>query len=545
MQLLLSLFLCTARAVKVAVLIDQPCTKSGFSKLGCAGATKLQAKFPNDDVQAHAKTSVDCTAWATPGNVSAHKIVMMVGFNYEACSQQAAAAAPNTWIVGIDFCPDGVDKKYPNFVCAVFAESQPAYVAGYLAGLVSKTKVMGVIGGVPVPPVQRLFNGFTLGVKASCPSCHVQGAYVNSFFNPANAEGVATHLVNDMNADVVYGCGGGTGSVAIKKAAELGAYAVGVDVDEFETTFAGAAANVQELVLTSVLKKIDVSVTIAGQLLKDAPVGQPVKGLTGNTLTLDYKNGAVGTADCHLACAVVGLENQDEVLRIESQLSANVLSVPIGGFGWSVPLSPSSAVKNTFHETPMIAKPPAARVQSAVSTFNAWLVDFVVFFGGRDLSNTYNDLWLYNIQAGMWLNGQHGMNKGTPPPALAKSCAVSFDLTTYIFGGRTAAGSQSDVVYAYTYQPTFFGFADAMSPNIIHTWSNRTSAGSVPLPVEGPGCAKLNASCAIAFGGRETLAEVSTVRRFCVDGTHAHWSEISTTGSTKPAAREMMGVTVV
>ena len=91
-----------------------------------------------------------------------------------------------------------------------------------------------------------------------------------------------------------------------------------------------------------------------------------------------------------------------------------------------------------------------------------WHLKSGIFFGGKDLSTTYNDVWLYNIQAAMWINGDYGMTTGTPPPAMAKSCAMSFGQTTYIFGGRSATGSQSNIVSQL--QSAIFTFLYAAPP---------------------------------------------------------------------------------
>ena len=103
----------------------------------------------------------------------------MVGFEYEACSLTVAESVKNSWTFIIDACPEGA-SKHPNLICVEYASLQPSFVAGYLAGLVTRSKVTGIVGGVPVPNVQKMFNGFSLGVKASCPDCRAEGVHVNS-----------------------------------------------------------------------------------------------------------------------------------------------------------------------------------------------------------------------------------------------------------------------------------------------------------------------------------------------------------------------------
>jgi len=49
-------------------------------------------------------------------------------------------------------------------------------------------------------------------MEASCTDCQIESKSVNSLLRPTNAHSVATHLVDEMKADVVYGCGGGAGA---------------------------------------------------------------------------------------------------------------------------------------------------------------------------------------------------------------------------------------------------------------------------------------------------------------------------------------------
>ena len=82
-----------------------------------------------------------------------------------------------------------------------------------------------------------------------------------------------------------------------KKAAELGTYVIGVDFNEFDTTFAGVPVAEKKLLLTSVLKSVGVSVELEIQHARAPKPGRSVAGFSGNTLVLDYTNGAVGFAD--------------------------------------------------------------------------------------------------------------------------------------------------------------------------------------------------------------------------------------------------------
>lgn len=80
---------------------------------------------------------------------------------------------------------------------------EPAYLSGLLAGSLSKTGKVGVVGGYPVPEVNRIVNAFSQGVKEVNPKAEVLVTFLNSWFDPAAAKEAALAQV-DAGADVLF-----------------------------------------------------------------------------------------------------------------------------------------------------------------------------------------------------------------------------------------------------------------------------------------------------------------------------------------------------
>ena len=80
---------------------------------------------------------------------------------------------------------------------------EPAYLCGMLAAGLSKTHVLGVVGAMPIPEVNRLVNAFIAGAKLVDPNTKVLVSFINSFFDPAAAKEAALALI-DNKADVLY-----------------------------------------------------------------------------------------------------------------------------------------------------------------------------------------------------------------------------------------------------------------------------------------------------------------------------------------------------
>ena len=91
----------------------------------------------------------------------------------------------------------------PNF--SVFDNwiHEPAYLSGMLAGGLTKSNVIGVVGGLPVPEVNRIVNAFTAGAQSINPEVDVKTTFINSWFDPAAAKEAALAQI-DAGADVLF-----------------------------------------------------------------------------------------------------------------------------------------------------------------------------------------------------------------------------------------------------------------------------------------------------------------------------------------------------
>ncbi len=103
-----------------------------------------------------------------------------------------------------------------------------AYMAGVIAGKMSKSGTLGVVGSVPIPEVVRNINSFTLGAQSVNPKVKTKVVWVNEWFNPPKETEAATALING-GADVLFQ---NTDSSAVLQTAEkMGKRAFGWDSD--------------------------------------------------------------------------------------------------------------------------------------------------------------------------------------------------------------------------------------------------------------------------------------------------------------------------
>jgi basic membrane protein A and related proteins len=91
----------------------------------------------------------------------------------------------------------------PNF--SVFDNwiHEPAYLSGLIAGKLTKSNVLGVVGGYPVPEVNRIVNAFVQGAQETNPKVTTKVTFISSWFDPAAAKEAALAQI-DAGADVLF-----------------------------------------------------------------------------------------------------------------------------------------------------------------------------------------------------------------------------------------------------------------------------------------------------------------------------------------------------
>lgn len=126
-------------------------------------------------------------------------IVFVDAFGADDTARAAAKDFPNTFFVL------GTDNHVFGDNVAVFDDwiHEPAYICGMIAGNMTKSNVIGVVGGVADPEVNRLINAFKDGAKAVNPNVKVLITFMGEWFNPPKANEAALAEIN-AGADVLY-----------------------------------------------------------------------------------------------------------------------------------------------------------------------------------------------------------------------------------------------------------------------------------------------------------------------------------------------------
>ena len=199
-------------------------------------------------------------------------LVIGVGFLFAGDVATVSAENPDTNFAVVDdamldFDNGGV-PVCDNCAGLTFAEEQGSFLVGVAAALNSESGTVGFIGGVGgFGLIEKFEAGFIEGVKAVDPEITVISQYItqapdfDGFTAPDRAREIALAMY-DQGADVIYHAAGGSGAGLFEAAAEQSessgskVWAIGVDSDQYLT----AAPEVQEYILTSMLKRVDTAV---------------------------------------------------------------------------------------------------------------------------------------------------------------------------------------------------------------------------------------------------------------------------------------------
>jgi basic membrane protein A len=183
--------------------------------------------------------------------------IVTVGFLLATDTLAAATANPDTDFIGVD----QFQAEFPaNYTGILFNEDEGGYMAGVLAASLSKSGTIGVVGGrQDVPPVVKLVNGYEAGAKSVNPDIRVLKIYNESFTAPDKGASDAQQFIGE-GADVIFGAGGKTGSGGVAAATSQGVWGIGVDQDEYFSTFNGGQAPGADKLASSAVKRVDLGV---------------------------------------------------------------------------------------------------------------------------------------------------------------------------------------------------------------------------------------------------------------------------------------------
>lgn len=212
--------------VKIAWIHAGPVTDAGSTQAHDQGRKAVEAEFGRDvesttveNVSEGAQAERVIRDLAAKGN----KVIFATGAGFSAATSGVAAEFPDVrfeqaW--GLAVADNLRAYEARLFECA--------YLAGVMAGAVTRTRTLGFVASTPIPAVLQSINAFTLGAQSVHPRIRTKVAWVNAWFDPQKESAAAQRLITE-GADVLLQS---THSTAVLQAAEArGKHAFGWGAD--------------------------------------------------------------------------------------------------------------------------------------------------------------------------------------------------------------------------------------------------------------------------------------------------------------------------
>ncbi|MCM8788333.1 MAG: BMP family ABC transporter substrate-binding protein [Candidatus Omnitrophica bacterium] len=210
------------------------------------------------------------------------ELIFGIGFMFSDDITKIAREFPNQYFACVDYTVKEGETIPTNLVALKFKEEEGSFLVGAIAGLTTKTNIVGFIGGMDIPLIHKFEAGYKAGVKAVNPDCKILVGYAGltgeAFKNPGKGKELALAQYN-KGADIIFHASGSTGLGVFEAAREKNKLAIGVDSDQWYEA--------PGYVLTSMIKRVDNAVF---ETIKDVANGR----FKGGVRELGLKEGGVG-----------------------------------------------------------------------------------------------------------------------------------------------------------------------------------------------------------------------------------------------------------
>ena len=239
------------RPLKVALVLPGSVSDGTFNAAAAKGIKEAQAKYPNVTVSVRENTGmaqIEAALFEYASN--GYDVVIGHGFQFAEAAKKIHNQFPKTWFI----VNTAKVSEAPNLASFDNRWGDAGYVAGALAGLLTKSGTVGAVGGIPVPVIQEYNEGFERGAKRTRPDVKALSAYVGSFSDVAKGKEVTLALI-EKGADVVTASGNESVIGTLEAAKEKGVLMIGTAFD--------SASFAPDTVVTTALINFDVNIDLA------------------------------------------------------------------------------------------------------------------------------------------------------------------------------------------------------------------------------------------------------------------------------------------
>lgn len=235
-------------------------------------------------------------------------LVIGVGIAMQTAMQEVAAENAETKFAIVDALVEA-----ENVRSLKFKEEEGSFLAGYLAGLMTKTNKIGFVGGMKIGLIEKFAAGYGAGAKASNPNVEFLPAKYTGDWNNVDVGKQSANTLYMGGADIVFAAAGKAGLGVLNAAKENKKFAIGVDSDQDDIA--------EGFVLTSMIKRVDEAVYLT---IKDMKEG---KFSAGETI-YDLKSNGVGLSEMRFTKELIGAEKLAKVDEAKAMILDGKVTIP-------------------------------------------------------------------------------------------------------------------------------------------------------------------------------------------------------------------------
>ena len=218
-----------------------------------------------------------------------YDIIIGSGWQLQEPFQNVAKDYPDIKYIIFDAAVDYAAGDYSNVYSISYKYNESAYLAGIMAANMSKTSILGFLGGADGAVINDFMIGFIEGARSVDPDIKVICGYVDDYSDSPKCKEMALAQYN-QGADIIFTAAGASGIGTLEAAKETGNYAIGVDSDQ-AMLYAESDPAQAQLIPASVMKNVDATLVRAYEMIQEGTLPW------GQEEALGLSDGAVGLSN--------------------------------------------------------------------------------------------------------------------------------------------------------------------------------------------------------------------------------------------------------
>lgn len=295
------------KQLKIALLLPGPINDMGWNASAYEGLKQAEKKYGASVAYVENVAQSDMEENFRGFALQGYDLIIGHGFQFGDAAKKVASQFPKAKFV----VTSSNISQPPNVASVNIDNEMQGFIMGAIAALMSKSKVVGAIGGEQIPPIVGTVQGFEKGAKYIDPQIKVLTAYTGNFNDVNKAKEMALAMIA-QGADIIMANANQAGLGSIQACKEKGILAIGSNMDQNPVA--------PDTVLVSVIKSVPVLISYVVDLIYN-------NKFEPKFYNLGVKEGAVYLSPWHGFENKVPQEVKARIARIMKDLEEGKLDI--------------------------------------------------------------------------------------------------------------------------------------------------------------------------------------------------------------------------